>query len=202
MLRRLIAGAEDKVPAELVVRLWRVILSASIQTQAPIALHLDQNLFQSLGARLKIGEYFSGIPLRCHRSMNEAFEALSGAKGDLAVMAAGASWAEAFASVAKSGLRIISALPLIHTRAEPELLIFGHAVPLPSGHDETIFVMPKRHEVPPGLPLRWQKQSGAWLVLAIAGFVPEAHPAFKAIVEHIPGSHLAGRLPSSLEVQA
>ena len=63
MMQRLIGEAGGTLNPELLVRLWRVILSASIQSQAPVTLHMDSALGHDLATRLLVAQQFCGI--RC-----------------------------------------------------------------------------------------------------------------------------------------
>jgi chorismate mutase len=66
LLRRLIARGGAAVSPDIVVRLWRVILSASTQLQAHVTLHLDEALGRDLGTRLLIGEHFCAMQVHLY----------------------------------------------------------------------------------------------------------------------------------------
>src|SRR5688572_16162766 len=58
ILRRLVAAKPDVVPAELRVRLWRAIISASTLMQAPVRIHVSTGLFDSVTAQLVLRDHF------------------------------------------------------------------------------------------------------------------------------------------------
>ena len=63
ILRPLLNRAESPVPAELTVRLWRAIISAATQNQAPVAIHVTKRLNSSIGLRLRMRDYFCTMPV-------------------------------------------------------------------------------------------------------------------------------------------
>jgi chorismate mutase len=195
MLRRLIARADGKISPELLVRLWRVILSTSTQSQAPVVLHIDAELavgYRSPGEARRTflrhgGGGASGLPGhfgvlghspgRSHHhqdycSVGGAFSCHRKEWRPADRIASGDRCAEAF----------------------PELLVFGHADPLPSGEDDTILI--SRGKVASGA--RWHVHSGVWTVACLPGFLTDD--------QAIAASHgcgetlIAGRYPRSIEV--
>lgn len=196
MLRRLIARAENRISPELLVRLWRVILSASTQSQAPIVIHVDQELAEDLALRLKLAEHFCGMAIMAHAGSGQALEAVSSRRGDLAAARTTAPWAEHIAAAAGAGVRLIGSLPAIGGRAIPDLVIFGHAEAQPTGGDDTIVV--SHGSAAPGV--RWQAASGSRTVSCLPGFLSddEVRSAFSAGT----GAIIAGRHPRSIEVSS
>lgn len=192
MLRRLIARAENRIAPELLVRLWRVILSASTQSQAPVTVHIGRELAGDVHLRLKLAEHFCGMAILAHDDCGQALGAASASRGDLAAAAIDAPWAEHIA--AGTGLRPIGALPVIGRGAIPELVLFGHAEAQATGLDDTIVL--SRGEAAPGT--RWHVLSGSWTVSCLKGFLSDADAlsAFPARA----GAMVAGRYPRSIEV--
>jgi chorismate mutase / prephenate dehydratase len=194
MLRRLIARADGKISPELLVRLWRVILSTSTQSQAPVVLHIDAELTEDTSLRVCLAEHFCGMAIASHSDLAEAFSAITHRKGDLVITRTTAPWAEHFADVSRSGARLIGCLPVIDGGLIPELLIFGHAEPLPSGADDTILISRGNTISDPG----WQVHSGIWTVTCLPGFLTD-NEAFAS--SHGQGEKLiAGRYPRPIEV--
>ena len=194
MLRRLIARADGKISPELLVRLWRVILSMSTQSQAPVVLHIDADLARDTNLRVSLAEHFCGMAIEVHQDAAKTFGALGQLKGDLVITRTTAPWAEHFADVSEMGARLIGCLPVIDGGQIPELLIFGHAEPVPSGADETILI--SRGTIMSGAC--WQAPSGAWTITCLPGFLSDGQAL--AASHGKGGVLIAGRYPRSIEV--
>jgi chorismate mutase / prephenate dehydratase len=202
MLRRLIKRGRGMVAPELLVRLWRVILSTSAQAQAPITLHVDVRLATSISHRLAIAEHFCGMGVETHPDAEHALSILRHNRGDLAILETNSPWAGWFARSPSSGVRLIASLPVIKQGHSPLLLIFGHAEPQPSGDDETV-VISRPHLVPSGLPApNWQVTSGSWTVDAFPGFYLSTQTPLASIIteENDRAFLVAGQIPSCIEV--
>jgi chorismate mutase / prephenate dehydratase len=196
MLRRLIAQAGGRVAPELLVRLWRVILSASTQSQASVTLHVDQAIADDIQHRVMLAEHFCGMAIKVHENAASVFSAIASCRGDLAVMRTAAPWAEHFSDSSRSGVRLIGALPVIGGHSMPELLVFGHAEPQPSGNDDTVVISRGN----PSSEARWRIQAGPWTITCLSGFLSdhEANPASQNGESVL----VAGRYPRSIEVTA
>lgn len=193
MMQRLIGEAAGTLNPELLVRLWRVILSASIQSQAPVTLHMDLALGRDLATRLLVSQHFCGMKVDLHASPAAALEAVAQSKGDLALIAPSSNWTSSFSSGAAGGAQVIVTLPTFGgNQGAPQLLVFGHAVPQPGGHDETLVLLPGETVTVPGA--LWQAHSETVTLAGLPGFLDDAMIALQ------PGARLAGRYPRPLEV--
>jgi chorismate mutase len=198
MLRRLIAQAGDTVAPDVLVRLWRVILSASTQAQAPITLHMDEAAGADLGARLLIGEHFCDMQVSLHADPARALHALRGRRGDLAILATGCDWAGSFTPDKDGDPQVIGILPVLSTSSAPRLLVFGYAEPQESGDDETLVIT--RHS-PAGLSAAsWQCASGECTLAGIPGFHGAHSPLLRELTSRLPGTCVAGRYPRPIKV--
>jgi chorismate mutase len=193
MLRRLAAQGGTSLPPQLLVRLWRVILSASSQSQAPIILHMDESHSQNLGARLLVSQYFCGMDVELHKTPSAAIGCLNFRRGDLVVIAAASAWTDGFSSPAAGGAGVIGTLPFVTAAAEPQLLVFGHAEPQPSGDDETLLVAPATISPPPSA--LWAVQAGNHVVFALPGFLSADEPVVQDLLRRYPETQIAGRCP-------
>ena len=191
MMRRLIGEAGEALNPELLVRLWRVILSASIQSQAPVTLHMDAALGNDLATRLLVAQHFCGMKVALHGKPADALTTVGRAKGDLALIAPSSDWAGAFAAGQAGGAQVIVTLPAIAHGSQPQLLVFGHAVPQPSGNDETLLLLPAS-ATPANAS--WRARSGTAVLAALPGFADDT-----ALSVH-PGARIAGRYPRPIEV--
>ena len=191
MLHRLIGESGNALAPEFLVRLWRVILSGSTQSQAPVTLHMDSALGQDLATRLLVGQHFCGMKVELHHSPAAALAALAKARGDLALIGPSSDWANSFADGVAGGAQVIVTLPVIAAGGQPQLLVFGHAVPQPSGSDETLVLL--RPDEGPENGALWQAHSGTFPLAAFAGFLDDATLAS-------PEAHIAGRYPRPIKV--
>lgn len=187
ILRRIVARGRDGVSPDLLVRLWRVILSTSALSQAKICIHTTKSIVQSAEPARLIAVQFGPMPLAEHETVEEALKPLSSASGDLSVVSVASDWA-AHAGLA-GGAAVIGVLPVLKNGA-PSLLVFGHAASQPTGNDCTLLVTKGGSQVASGAPL-WTAQSGAHHVVCLRGYLGAA--AIPA------GAWLAGRFPDQIE---
>lgn len=198
MLRRLIGRAGGAVPPDVLVRLWRVILSASAQLQAPVTLHLDKELGHDPVSRLIIGQHFCGMTVAVHGSAAGAVDALRTAQGDVAILGIGSDWADAFSPGAKGSPSVIGTLPVLSGGSLPQFLVFGHAEPQASGDDETLILCPQGASLP--FPVLWQAVSGRFTLASLPGFLGGEDPLLHDHLARSPGASVAGRCPRPIKV--
>jgi chorismate mutase len=200
MLRRLIAQGGDTVAPDVLVRLWRVILSASTQAQAPITLHLDAAAAGDLEARLMIGEHFCAMEVARHDGPQQALEALRARRGDLAILATRSDWTAGFAPDEDGAPKVIGILPVISRSSEPRLLVFGYAEPQESGDDETLLIS---KEPPAGhAGASWQSTAGSRTLTGVPGFHRPDSPLIRELSSRLPGTCVAGRYPRPIKVSS
>jgi chorismate mutase/prephenate dehydratase len=198
ILRRLIARGSPDVPPETLVRLWRVILSSSTQSQAPITLHMDEALGLELGTRMLLAQHFTGMPVELHSSPAQALAKLENRQGDLAVIATSSDWAARYAAEDQTSVQVIATLPVLANGERPHLLVFGHADPQPSGDDETLVLTV---DAVPQLPsMLWQARSGILTLTSLAGFLSSADPALRNLRTGLSSFRIAGRCPRPIKV--
>lgn len=199
VLRRLIERGCTALPPDTLVRLWRVILSSSTQSQAPVTLHATEALAQNMPLRIDIAQHFCGMEVRVHADAAAAFAALRLHPGDLALMAPSDDWARSFCEGQAGDAAIIGTLPVTAGLQVPDLLIFGHADPQPSGDDETILLTPVARAGLEGT--LWRAQSGGWTVSGLPGFLGPDDPLVSSLLAGSAGARIAGRSPRPLKVQ-
>lgn len=195
MLRRLVARAGAALPPDLVVRLWRVILSTSTQSQAPVVLHMDTSAGEDISTRIIVSQTFPGMDVRLHPDAGGALQAIGEDHGDLAILSTTSGWAEAFCAGRAAGATVIGGLPVTATGNLPHLLVFGHAEAQASGDDETLIVSPSKIS---GLSSIWQAQSGAWFLTSLPGFLADDDPQLRHAA--LSGARIAGRYPRPIKV--
>jgi chorismate mutase len=202
ILRRLLNRADSPVPAELTVRLWRAIISAATQNQAPVAIHVTKRLNSSIGLRLRIRDYFSTMPVEEWRDEAQALMQVNAAIGDLCVVETESPWVEPFVQGKAGRAQVIGVLPVLREDAQPKLLIFGHAQAEPTGNDETIIVgdgnLPRDFAPSP----LWQVKAGTRRISCLPGFLSEHESPLVGLMRSNAtlGLKVAGRYPSPIEV--
>ena len=203
ILRRLIRRGGASIQPELLVRLWRVILSSSTLAQAPVTLHVSRKLSGNMASRLKLRDQFGPMPVEEHPGEAEALAWVNTNGGDICAVETASDWADAFVDGPAGGARIIASLPVLREESIPELLIFGHAEALATGDDETVMVsngkLP-RDFLPAPL---WQVKSGECWVTCLPGFLAEHEGPLVGLLRSNPGLGLkiAGRYPSPIEAK-
>lgn len=197
MLRRLLARGGTSLPPDLVVRLWRVILSTSTQSQAAIVIHMDEVLGNDISGRIAIGQTFPGMDVRIHPGTAHVMQAIGNSHGDLAILSTNSDWADAFTGAGAGGATVIGTLPVTGVGGVPPLLVFGHAEAQASGDDETLIVSQAGLA---GLPPLWQAQSGAWVLTSLPGFLDGDTSQLQDVLAANPGARIAGRYPRPIKV--
>lgn len=119
MLRRLIARDQNELTPDLLVRLWRVILSASTQAQAAITIHVDSNLAANVKRRVEIAEHLVGMPVETHSDVVACLSALVTRTGDLVIATLHSPWADWLSSNIGRGVAVIGTLPVISNGDAP-----------------------------------------------------------------------------------
>ena len=200
MLRRLIEKAGPPVSPEILVRLWRVILSASTQAQAPVVLHMDEFLGHDLLTRLTIAQHFCGMEVALHKAPPQAVQALGLRPGDLAIVRTDSDWGGAVVQLAEEGVKVIGSLPVILGANQPQLLVIGHAEPRESGDDETLLYHPA--PAPEFQFALWQAPSGNGVLTSLPGFLDSEAPLLRELFSRLPGARIVGRYPRPIKVSA
>jgi len=202
ILRRLLGRAGDAVPADLLVRLWRIILTTSTLAQAPVTLHVARKLNQSLALRLKLRDHFGPMPVEEHRDDAQVLTQVNIGMGDICAVETGSAWADAFCDGKSGEARVMAVLPVIGGAGEPDLLVFGHGQAQPSEDDETLVVttgrLPRDFQPVPN----WQRASGRHWVSGLPGFLSEHESPLISLVRSNAGLGLriAGRYPRPIRV--
>ncbi len=174
IIRRLLAKAKgSELPSELLVRLWRAIISQSSLNQSPITLHVSRHLNSNMAHRLRLRDHFGPMVVEEYRDEAQALLQINTAPGDLCVVETEQPWAEAFIAGQAGAARVIASLPVIADGAAPRLLVMGQAPVTPCGDDETLVVttgkLPRDFAPEP----LWQAKSGNLRLSSLPGFLLE-----------------------------
>jgi chorismate mutase len=202
ILRRLLTRSAGAVPPDLLVRLWRVILSSSTLAQAEVSLHVPKRLAASAAAQRVLSAHFGAMPIADYRDEAQAMVQVNLSPGDLCVVEMGSSWAEAFVSGAAGEARVIGVLPVLRAEDAPAYVILGHAAAQPTGDDETLVISTGKlpRDFAPA-PL-WQARSGVFTISSLPGFLSDREGGLAALLRSNAALSLrvAGQIPSQIEV--
>ena len=202
VMRRLIAKAKGKVPAEICFRLWRTLMASVALRQAPLRLHANAGLFASPAAQALLREFFGEIAFADHQSEAVAIKAVAANPLDLAAVATDSPWVKPFREGAAGKAQVVGCLPFLGAASPPRILIFGHAAQEATGDDETLVLTlgPLPRDFAPQ-PL-WHVKSGTTHVSGIPGFLSEHSAPLIGLARSNDALALtiAGRYPSPIEI--
>ncbi len=202
ILRRLLARSAGAVPPDLLVRLWRIILSSSALAQAEVWLHVPKRLAANAAAQRVLSAHFGAMPVADYRDEAQAMVQVNLSPGDLCVVEMGSGWAEAFVNGAAGEARVISVLPVLRAEGAPAYVILGHAAAQATGEDETLVISTGKlpRDFAPA-PL-WQARSGAFTISSLPGFLSDREGGLAALLRSNAALALrvAGQIPSQIEV--
>jgi chorismate mutase / prephenate dehydratase len=174
IMRRLLTKARGtQISSDLLVRLWRAILSQSSLNQSSMTLHVSRHLNMNMAHRLRLRDYFGPMPVEEYRDEAQALLQINTAPSDLCVVEPDQPWAEAFVAGQAGAARVIAALPVVGDEVMPKLLVLGQAPVTPTGDDETLVITAgklPRDFVPEPL---WQAKSGNLRISCLPGFLVE-----------------------------
>lgn len=203
IMRRLLAKVKGtEVTPELLVRLWRAILSQSSLNQSPITLHVSRHLNSNMAHRLRLRDYFGPMPVEDYRDEAQALLQINTSAGDLCVVETEQPWAEAFVAGQAGAARVVAALPVSGDDTMPKLLVIGQAPVTPSQHDETLVITSGKLPRDFAPEILWQGKSGGLRISSLSGFLLEHESPLVGLVRSNAslGLKLAGHYSSALKV--
>ncbi|MFN0192997.1 MAG: chorismate mutase [Aestuariivirga sp.] len=173
ILRRLVKRAEGQLSSDLVLRIWRAILSASTLAQAPLTIHVSRRLNSSVGLRLRIRDHFGPAAVEECKDEGQALLQVNAAPGDLCIVEPDSSWVEPFLEGQGGRAQVIGVLPVLRDEETPKLLIFGNARAEATGDDQTLIItdgqLPRDFAPKPV----WQIKAGNRRMSCLPGFLSE-----------------------------
>jgi chorismate mutase len=202
ILRRLLGARRGLIPPDLLVRIWRAIMSAAAAAQAPMTVHVSRKFNAVTGNRLRVRDHFGTLAVEEWRDEAQALTQVNAMRGDLCVVEAESPWADPFSQGRAGEARIIGCLPFLRDAEVPTLLVIGHAPADRTGSDETVIISEGRlpRDFAP-VPI-WQVKSGARRVSCLPGFLSEHESPLVGLTHSNAGLGLivAGRYPSPFEI--
>lgn len=199
IIRRLLSRAASHVPSDIMVRLWRVILTGSSRSQSPITIHLPRKTAALIPARLLISDHFGSLPVEDYRDEQQALLQLEKDSSDICIVETTSDWAEAFLQGTAGEAQVFACLPALLAEGEaPTLLVLGHAITEPSGDDRTLLLtdgkLPRDFKPQPV----WEMKAGTQRLSCIPGFLSEHENPIIGLMRSNPQLKLrvAGRYPA------
>lgn len=189
ILRRLL-NRGGGVPARVIVRIWREIISSSLRMQAKFHLHVFAGDNASVYYDLARAYFGSVAPIRTHTKASLVVHACAEEPGSFGIVplpeieAAGPAWWAQLAPAGERGPRVIAKLPFVADGDEtPAAYAIGAVEQEASGDDTTLLMA----EIAPGLSrTKFQtllKEVGLDARLVAAGRIAEKNVPDEILVE-------------------
>lgn len=141
ILRAMQERAGNKLPAGVVERVWRTIISASTRLQADVRVVTLGDVLTDARYREAVELFAAMMPVEKVRSLKACLEALAPHEPVLAVVPMKSDWYRQIAVLdEKSRPRVIAVLPAGSDKPSRSLAVLGFAVSEPTGEDETLVV--------------------------------------------------------------
>jgi chorismate mutase / prephenate dehydratase len=194
ILRRLIGLRRGPAPAQLMVRLWRSIISTATHAQANITVHISVETAADHRLRDLIRDHFAPLAVRAQGDVRDVVGKVEANALDIGVVEAAAQWVEPL--LKGDTVKVMGVLPVIGRREQrPDLLILGRATVEPSGDDETLLAIRSTQRLPE--KFLWEAKAGDYRCVSVRGFVREQSPEFLRFKEL--DAKILGQCPCPLE---
>ena len=205
IMRRLLARSKGSdVSPDLILRLWRAIISDSSLRQAPITLHVSKHLNANMAHRLRLRDYFGAINVEEYRDEAQALMQIDSAPGDICVVETEQPWVDAFMAGHGGKAQVIAGLPILKEDEMPKLLLIGQAPVEASGFDETLVLsegkLPRDFTPQP----LWQSKIGNLRLSCLPGYLTEHEGPLVGLMRSNASLKLriAGRYSSAIQADA
>lgn len=199
IIRRLLARPGSHVPPDIMVRLWRIILTGSSRSQSPITIHLSRKTAASMAARLLISDHFGSLPVEEYRDEQQALLQLEAGSSDICIVETASAWADALLQGAAGEAQVFGCLPArLSSREVPDMLVIGHAATEASGDDHSLILtdgkLPRDFRPQP----LWETRAGPLRLSCLPGFLSEHENPLVGLVRSNPQLklRLVGRYPA------
>jgi chorismate mutase len=204
ILRRLLERSAGAAPPAVLVRIWRHIISGSTLVQAPAMVRAPQDLLADPERRDLLRDHFGTVPLAAVADSAAALTAIRDRPAEIAAVVLAGDWLRPLGKGAAGAATVIGVLPAFSDGSPPVLALVGHALPEPSGADETLVVTSGRlpRDFSPTLLWEIETETGERLT-SLPGFLSDAEPplvGLKRSNERL-ALNLIGRYPSPLELR-
>ncbi|HXJ02292.1 MAG TPA: chorismate mutase [Micropepsaceae bacterium] len=154
ILRRLLARHKGDLPPQVLVRIWREIMAASLRVQSKFHLHVYSGDNPSGFVDLAHAHFGSLTPLRTHTRPSMVVHACAEEPNSLGIVPVpeieepGAAWWAQLAPAGEKGPRVVAKLPFAQEGEDgPTAYAIGTVEQEPSGDDTTLLLL----EIAPGI---------------------------------------------------
>jgi chorismate mutase/prephenate dehydratase len=194
ILRRLIGLRRGPVPAQLMVRLWRSIISTATHAQAHITVHISGETAADHRLRDLVRDHFAPLAVRPQGDVRDVIGKVKANVLDIGVVETAAPWVEPL--LEGDAVKVMGVLPVIGLREQrPDLLILGQATAEPSGDDETLLAVRSTQRPPENF--LWEAKAGDYRCVSVRGFLRERSPEFLQLKKL--DAKIIGQCPCPLE---
>jgi len=203
ILRRLVEQAASDVPAGVVERVWRTIISASTRLQADVRLVTTPEVLADARHRAAVDLFAAMMPVEKARSLKGCLEALSPEQPVMAVVPMKSDWFAQIAGLAEPVRpRAIAVLPSDTGKPSRALVVLGFAISEPTGEDETLVVTAgklPRDFVPK--PVWTMKINDDLHLTAVPGYLSTSEQPLVSLKGNVGlALKVAGRYPTAMEM--
>ncbi len=140
VMRGLIDSCQEPLPVDLMVRLWRHIMTSSTLVQADAQVHCARETMQTARQRDLIRDHFGRIPVIEHDDDDQALKAAAQSKTAVAVGPPGGICAQVLSDGDIQRNAVIGTMPAFDADGLPQLLVIGQPFEEPTGQDETLLI--------------------------------------------------------------
>jgi len=190
IMRRLLARHAGELAPQLVIGIWREIISSSLRAQTNFHGHVYAGEGETAYVEMARAYFGSETPIRAHGKPSLVIHACAEDQNALGVVPLplieepGQAWWAQLAPAGEKGPRIIAKLPIVTENDDaPAAYVIGAIEQEPTGDDTTLLLL----EVPPGKSrTRLQtllKEVGLPARLAAAGRIAERHMPDEILLE-------------------
>lgn len=202
ILRRVIEIADGRVPAAVIERVWRTVISASIMAQADVRIVTVPEVMSDLRYRRAIDLFASLVPIQKAASLKAALASLSDSEPVLVVVPLKFDWRSILDDTDDGpGARVATVLPAESDKPARALAVLGRVMSEPTGEDETLLTTTgklPRDFVPK--PIWHLKLSDDVYLTAIPGYLEMSEQPLVSLKGNSGlGLKIAGRYPSAME---
>ncbi len=184
LTRRLVARHSGPLPVDVVVRMWRELISAKLGLQGDFSVHVFGVIASDQAPDLRVWDlaraYYGAItPMTSHGTAQKLIRTIAETPGALGVMpiatgeARDPAWWQGLLSQDANPPRIIARLPFLDgpgaAIAYPPAYVLSCVEPAPSGDDTTVFALHAEPSVSRGRILAGLEASGMPLSVLATG---------------------------------
>ena len=152
IMRRLLARHAGELAPQLVIGIWREIISSSLRAQTSFRGHVFAGDGEAAYVGMARAYFGSETPIRTHGKPSLVIHACAEDPNALGVVPLplieepGSAWWAQLAPAGEKGPRIIAKLPIVAEDDAPSAYVIGAIEQEPTGDDTTLLLL----EVPPG----------------------------------------------------